>query len=128
MRLTSPSRVPRWNRRSTFGRRVLLISATVLVLSVVAVPAAQAAEPSQVLGLAASVNAVLANIRNWLVGILASLATVFLTVGGVRYVMAGSDPSEIEKAKSSFKYAGWGYGLAALAPLFVQIFKGIVGA
>ncbi|MBB5157418.1 hypothetical protein BJ970_004952 [Saccharopolyspora phatthalungensis] len=67
------------------------------------------------------------NIRNWLMGILAGLATVFLTVGGVRYVMAGGEPGEVEKAKQAFKSAGIGYGLAALAPLVVTILRGIVG-
>jgi hypothetical protein len=45
-------------------------------------------------------------------GILAGLATVFLSIGGVRYVMGGGDPGEIEKAKTSFKAAGIGYSLA----------------
>jgi hypothetical protein len=70
---------------------------------------------------------VFTNIRNWLVGILAGLATVFLTIGGVRYLMASGDPGEVEKAKQAFKSAGWGYGLAALAPVIVEILKGIVG-
>ncbi|MDX8030992.1 MULTISPECIES: pilin [Lentzea] len=81
-----------------------------------------------VLALAGSVTDVLNNIRNWIMGILAGLATVFLTIGGVRRVMAGGDPGEHEKAKECFKSAGWGYGLAALAPLVVEILKGIVGA
>ncbi|ASO21617.1 hypothetical protein FHR81_003261 [Actinoalloteichus hoggarensis] len=76
---------------------------------------------------AQSVDAVLTNVRDWLMGILAGLATVFLSVGGVRYVMAAGDPGEVEKAKGSFKSAGWGYGLAALAPLVVEILRGIVG-
>jgi len=42
--------------------------------------------------------------------------------------MASGDPGEVEKAKTAFKSAGFGYGLAALAPLGVQILKGIVGA
>jgi hypothetical protein len=88
---------------------------------------AHAAEPVQVLALAKSVNAVLDNIRNWIMGILAGLATVFLSIGGVRYVMAGGDPGEVEKAKTAFKSAGWGYGMAALAPMVVEILKGIVG-
>jgi type IV secretion system pilin len=74
-----------------------------------------------------SVSDVFTNIRNWLVGILAGLATVFLTIGGVRYLMASGDPGEVEKAKQAFKSAGWGYGLAALAPVIVEILKGIVG-
>ena len=81
-----------------------------------------------VLAIAGSVTDVLNNIRNWIMGILAGLATVFLSVGGVRYVMGGGEPGEVEKAKTAFKSAGWGYGLAALAPLVVEILKGIVGA
>jgi hypothetical protein len=81
-----------------------------------------------VLAIADSVTTVLDNIRNWLMGILAGLATVFLSIGGVRYVMGGGDPGEVEKAKTAFKSAGWGYTLAALAPLVVEILKGIVGA
>ncbi|KAA9159483.1 hypothetical protein FPZ12_020355 [Amycolatopsis acidicola] len=83
---------------------------------------------TQVLALAASIDQVFDNVRNWLVGILAGLATVFLTVGGVRYLMAGGDPGEVEKAKQAFKSAGWGYALAALAPLVVEILRGIVGS
>jgi hypothetical protein len=81
-----------------------------------------------VVALADSVSTVFTNIRNWLIGILAGLATVFLTVGGVRYLMASGDPGEVEKAKQAFRSAGWGYALAALAPLVVGILKGIVGA
>ncbi len=68
------------------------------------------------------------NIRNWLMGILASLATLFLTIGGVRYVMAAGNLAEVEKAKSAFKSAGIGYALAALAPLVVAVLQQIVGA
>lgn len=103
---------------------VCLVSAA---MSLVFASTANAVEADQVLALAKSVNEVLNNIRNWIMGILAGLATVFLSVGGVRYLMAGGDPGEVEKAKASFKSAGWGYGLAALAPLVVAILKGIVG-
>ncbi|MEC3974349.1 pilin [Amycolatopsis sp. H20-H5] len=96
------------------------------MLSVLTADSAQAA--AQVLPLVTSVGQLFDNIRNWLVGILAGLATVFLTVGGVRYLMASGDPGEVEKAKGAFKSAGWGYGLAALAPLVVEILRGIVGA
>ncbi|MFF4349975.1 pilin [Streptomyces sp. NPDC001530] len=110
------------------GCWLLLTGAALLVVCLLGASSAQAAEPGQVLALANSVNDVLDNIRNWIMGILAGLATVFLSLGGVRYVMAGGDPGEVEKAKTAFKSAGWGYGLAALAPLVVEILKGIVGA
>ncbi len=86
------------------------------------------AETTQVLALVGSIDQVLTNIRTWVMGILASLATVFLSIGGVRYVMGGGNPGEIEKAKTAFKSAAIGYGLAALAPLVVTVLQGIVGA
>lgn len=81
-----------------------------------------------VVALAASVEAVLNNIRNWVVGILALLATVFLTIGGARYVWAGGDPGEVERARAALRSAAFGYVLALLAPLVVEVLKGIVGA
>jgi hypothetical protein len=61
-------------------------------------------------------------------GILAGLATVFVSIGGVRYLMAGGDPGEVEKAKIAFRSAGIGYALAALAPLVVSVLQSIVGS
>ncbi len=80
------------------------------------------------LALVGSVGQVLDNIRNWIIGILAGLATVFLTIGGARYVMAGGDPAEVERARMALRSAAFGYALAALAPLIVQVLKSIVGA
>ena len=80
------------------------------------------------LALVGSVGQVLDNIRNWIIGILAGLATVFLTIGGARYVMAGGDPAEVERARVALRSAAFGYALAALAPLIVQVLKSIVGA
>ncbi|GCD40802.1 hypothetical protein GKJPGBOP_00455 [Streptomyces paromomycinus] len=103
-----------------------LVSMGVVVVLLIA--AAPAGEPVR-WGLAlATVGQVLTNLRTWLMGILAGLATVFLTVGGVRYLLAGGDPGEVAKAKTAFRHAGLGYALAALAPIVVQVLKGIVGA
>lgn len=109
------------------GRRLLLV-AGLAAAGLVAASVPAVAETTHVVALARTVDDVLNNIRNWLMGILALLATVVLTVGGVRYVLAGGDPSEVEKAKQAFKSAGFGYALAALAPLVVEILRGIVGA
>jgi hypothetical protein len=103
---------------------VAALSTTGLVL---AAPA-RAQDAQVVLAIAQSVEEVLNNVRNWIVGILASLATVFLTIGGARYTMAGGDPGEVERAREALRAAAKGYALAALAPLVVEILKGIVGA
>jgi hypothetical protein len=87
-----------------------------------------ASAPVRTVAIAASVSAVLDNIRNWIMGILAGLATVFLTIGGVRYVLAAGDPGQVQQAKIAFRSAASGYALAALAPLVVSVLKGIVGA
>jgi hypothetical protein len=76
---------------------------------------------------AARIAAVVSNITVWIIGILAGLATLFLTIGGVRYLMAGGDPGEVEKAKAALKSAAIGYGLAILAPVIVTVLKSLVG-
>ncbi|WP_409490678.1 pilin [Amycolatopsis sp. cmx-11-12] len=112
-------------RRRRWAHMAVIVELAVLALLV---SASAAHADTMVLAIAGSVTDVLNNVRNWIMGILAGLATVFLSIGGVRYVVGGGDPGEVEKAKTAFKSAGWGYGLAVLAPLVVEILKGIVGA
>jgi hypothetical protein len=76
---------------------------------------------------AASIGQVISNATAWIVGILAAVATLFLTVGGLRYLMAGGDPAEVERAKTALKSAAIGYGLAILAPVIVTVLKSLVG-
>ncbi|GAB2956131.1 pilin [Amycolatopsis acidiphila] len=108
-------------------RRLVVVAEAASLVLLLSASTAQA-DTTTVLALAGSVTDVLNNVRNWIMGVLAGLATVFLSIGGVRYVMGGGDPGEIEKAKTAFKAAGIGYGLAALAPLVVTVLQGIVGA
>ena len=76
----------------------------------------------------ADLPTVIGNMTTWITGIIAAVATLFLTIGGARYLMAGGDPAEVEKAKGSLKSAGIGYGLALLAPVILTILKNILGA
>jgi Type IV secretion system pilin len=93
----------------------------VVLVAVAATPAlAQAADPT--------LSGVIDRVRNLLVGLLAGLATLFLTVGGVRYLFAGGDPGQVEKAKITLKSAAIGYALAALATPLVGLLKYVVGA
>ena len=73
------------------------------------------------------IPAVIKNLQDWLIGILAGLATLFLVLGGVRYVISNGNPGEVEKAKTAFKSAAIGYCLAVLAPIVIAILKSIVG-
>ena len=93
----------------------------VVLVALLASPAlAQAADPT--------LSGVIDRIRNLLIGLLAGLATLFLTVGGVRYLFAGGDPGQVEKAKITLRSAAIGYGLAALAPVLVRLLRFVVGA
>jgi Type IV secretion system pilin len=109
-------------------RTHLVVIVPLAVVGLLVSASSASAETTHVLALAASLDQVLTNIRTWIMGILAGLATVFMSLGGVRYVMAGGDPSEVEKAKTAFRAASIGYGMAALAPLIVTVLRGIVGA
>jgi type IV secretion system pilin len=103
-------------------RRLAAAGALAVVLvALAATPAlAQAADPT--------LSGVIDRLRNLLVGLLAGLATLFLTVGGVRYLFAGGDPGQVEKAKVTLKSAAIGYALAALATPLVGLLKYVVGA
>lgn len=71
---------------------------------------------------------IIANITHWVIGLLVGVATLFLTIGGLRYLAAGGDPTEIDKAKSAFRSALIGYALAVLAPMLLNIVRGWIGA
>jgi hypothetical protein len=74
----------------------------------------------------ASLGEVVGRLRALIVGLLAGVATLYLTIGGVRYLTAGGDPGQIGKAKEAFRNAAFGYALAALAPLLVTVLQQIV--
>jgi hypothetical protein len=103
---------------------VLAVAAIVTAVVVLVVEAGPAAAQSAD---APDLDQVIDGIRRWLVGLLAGLATLFLTIGGLRYLTAGGDPGQVERAKSALRSAVVGYVMAALAPVFVRILQSIVG-
>jgi len=132
--LTGPCAWWRRPRLSARGRRLLaagvvtLIVLLILVLvvaghAVAAPPAPAPAPPPSVTDL----NQVITNMRNWLMGILAGAATLFASIGGLRYMGANGDPGEIERAKGAFKAAGIGYAAAILAPVALTALRSVVG-
>ncbi len=93
--------------------------AAVIVFALTMCPAAFAA--------AGDLNQVIDNIRVWVTGLLAALATLLLMIGGVRYLLAGGDPGAHERAKGSIRGALVGYALALLAPVLTTIVQHLVG-
>ena len=70
---------------------------------------------------------VIDSIRNWIAGLLVALATLFLTVGGIRYLTANGNPRAVEEGKAAIKSALIGYALAALSPMFVDVLRRVLG-
>jgi Type IV secretion system pilin len=99
-------------------RKLTLALATALLVALIVTPAAFAAT---------SLDQVISNLRVWITGLLAALATLLLMIGGVRYILAAGDPGMHEKAKAAIRTALIGYALALLAPVLTSIVQQIVG-
>ena len=114
------------HRTTRRAGRVAAHTATVLLM--LSVPAAAYADTTETVYLAAnSLPQVITNLQTWLMGILAAVATLVLVLAGVYWATAGGDPAQVDKAKGALKNALVGYGLAVLAPILLQVVRGIVG-
>lgn len=110
--------------RRNISRLLFLLTATAAAVAV-SVPAYAA--DTEILAAPNTLPQIITNITKWITGLLIGVATLFLTIGGLRYLAAGGDPSEVEKAKSALKSALIGYALAVLAPVLLAIVKGWIG-
>jgi hypothetical protein len=95
---------------------IAAIASAILLTFLLAVPAYAASD----------LNSVIDSVRDWVAGLLIALATLFLTVGGVRYLTAQGNPRAVEEAKAGIKAALIGYALAALAPTLVSILQKVL--
>ena len=98
------------------------LATTLALISLFALAACPAAFAA-----AGDLNQVIDNIRVWVTGLLAALATLLLMIGGVRYLLAGGDPGAHERAKGSIRGALIGYALALLAPVLTTVVQHLVG-
>jgi hypothetical protein len=110
--------------RTAIRRAVIILAPAAVALTAAGTPAMAA----DTIPLAVNdLPKVIDNLTTWITGIIAAVATLFLTIGGAQYLMAGGDPAQVERAKGSLKSAGIGYGLALLAPVILTILKNILG-
>jgi len=115
-------------RRPTRRRAGAIAAHLATVVLLVCVPTAAFADPGTPVYLAAnSLPQVIANVQTTIMLLLGGIATLFLVLAGVYYATAGGDPAQVDKGKGALKNALVGYGLAVLAPVLLQLVKGIVG-
>lgn len=115
-------------RRPLFRTAATSVATLVLLITTGAAPALAGPGPTESVVLAVNdLPTVIDNLTGWITGIIATIATLFLTIGGTRYLMAGGDPGEVERAKGSLKSAGIGYALALLAPILLTILNKALG-
>jgi len=105
----------------------LLLTITMPSAAYAALNGAAAGEPAPEVLAVNDLGTVINNLQAWIIGLLAAVATLFLVIGFARYMTAGGDPSEIERAKGALKAAAIGYAGALLAPVLMTALKGILG-
>jgi len=108
------------------GSAALAVTAVAVVM-LAAPEAASAGTGDPVVLAAKDLPAVIHSLQAWIMGILAAVATLYLVLAGVYYATAGGDPTQVERAKAALKSALVGYALAVLAPVLLQVVRGIVG-
>lgn len=118
---------PRWLRHVTAVAVALLV---ILVVPVWADPAQAAGLHTAAPPPPSPQEAPLMDVINKLIGVmvtlLVALSTLFITAAGVRYVTAGGDPGQIEKAKKALINALVGFAIAVLAPVLVAILQSVL--
>src|SRR2546428_7490990 len=107
-------------RRHAVLSHLVTITAAVLVMAVLF--------PAPAYASSGDLNSVIDSIRIWVAGLLAALATLFLTIGGIRYLIATGNARMMDEGKAAIRSALIGYALAALAPMLVDILRRVLGA
>ena len=75
-----------------------------------------------------TIEAVLTSVMDNLRGILATIAIIFIILGGIMYMLSAGDEKMITRAKACWTAAVIGFAIAIAAPAFLREIKTILGA
>lgn len=67
------------------------------------------------------------DVINWLLGVSAGLAVLFIIIGGIYYVTAAGDDSQIETGKKMITYAIFGLLVVGISYAIVKAVSGVIG-
>lgn len=74
------------------------------------------------------IRAVVDRVRLVLIALASALGTLFLTIAGVRWLVANGEPGAVDGAKRALTGAALGYGIAILATVLMEILDWVVSA
>jgi len=75
-----------------------------------------------------SVELMLTNVAQMILGITGSLALLMFVIGGIRYIIAGGIANQVSKAQETIKFAALGLGLVLFAGVLIKfLLKSLTG-
>ncbi len=74
-----------------------------------------------------SLKVIIGRVINWLLGISAGLAVLFIIIGGIYYITAAGDESKIEIGKKMITYAIYGLLIVGASYAIVLTVSGFIG-
>ncbi|MCY9785193.1 pilin [Nocardiopsis sp. EMB25] len=74
----------------------------------------------------AELRQVVDRVRLVLIALASALGTLFLSIAGVRWLVANGEPGQIDGAKRALSGAAIGYGIAVLATVLMDVLNWIV--
>ncbi|MFV2198823.1 hypothetical protein [Nocardiopsis sp. LOL_012] len=74
----------------------------------------------------AELRQVVERLRLVLIALASALGTLFLSIAGVRWLVAAGEPGQIDGAKRALSGAAIGYGIAVLATVLMDVLDWIV--
>lgn len=72
------------------------------------------------------VREVVDRLRMVIIALASAIGTLFLTIAGLRWMLAGGDPGQVDGAKRALTGAAIGYGIAVLATVLMAILDYVV--
>lgn len=112
-------------RKTSFSKTIIFLAAIGLLIACAAPVLAQVDTGT---GLTTRpVKDIINSIINWLLGISAGLAVLFIILGGIYYVTAAGDDSKIETGKKMITYAVLGLFLVGISYAIVKAISDIIG-
>lgn len=97
---------------------------SLVIISAIPIHAAEAqwVLPANTFNLPNSLDDVILNLTNWILGFVASLAVLAIIWGGIKYQYALGDQQTATEAKRVIKYALMGLVIAGIAYALVKVF------